>query len=258
MGKKIFFFDIDGTLAVKNIIPEDTKTSLKKLQDLGHYVFICTGRPYIYAKYHFENYVDGFICANGRYIVFKDKILLNKPLTSKQIKYFIEGFDKLNCGYSFNGIDLGFAKGIKADKLDEMQKDFEHQYYIEEFQPDDVYAHIFDVHFTNNLHYQKIINHFKDVVVFNEHFNHNSADATIIGFDKGVAIKKLLTLLKITKENSFAFGDGFNDVCMFGVVGHSIAMKNGVEAAKKASEYITTDIFDGGIYNALCHYKIID
>ena len=29
MSKKIFFFDIDGTLAVKNIIPEDTKEALK-------------------------------------------------------------------------------------------------------------------------------------------------------------------------------------------------------------------------------------
>ena len=28
MSKKIFFFDIDGTLAVKNIIPEDTKEAL--------------------------------------------------------------------------------------------------------------------------------------------------------------------------------------------------------------------------------------
>ena len=40
MSKKIFFFDIDGTLAVKNIIPEDTKEALRKLQNLGHYVFI--------------------------------------------------------------------------------------------------------------------------------------------------------------------------------------------------------------------------
>ena len=31
MSKKIFFFDIDGTLAVKNIIPEDTKEAFKKV-----------------------------------------------------------------------------------------------------------------------------------------------------------------------------------------------------------------------------------
>lgn len=257
MIKKIFFFDIDGTLAVKNVIPEDTKAALKKLQALGHYVFICTGRPYIYAKYHFEKYVNGFICANGRYIIYKNKVLLNEPLTKGQIKYFIEAFDRLNCGYSFNGIDLGYARRIESDKLADMQKDYEHDYYIEDFKLEDIFAYMFDVHFENDSHYQKIVDYFKDEVVFNEHFGHNSADATIIGYDKGIGIKKLLKILNIEKENSYAFGDGFNDVCMFEAVGHPVAMKNGVEAAKKASEYITADVFDGGIYKALCHYKII-
>lgn len=258
MIKKIFFFDIDGTLAVKNIMPEDTKAALKKLQNLGHYVFICTGRPYIYAKYHFEKYVNGFICANGRYIVYKNEILLNEPLTSMQIEHFIKVFDKLNCGYNFNGIDLGYAKRIEPNKLADMQKDYEYDYYIEDFKPEDIFAYMFDVHFENELHYQQIVAYLKDEVIFNEHFGHNSADATIIGYDKGIGIKKLLTILNIKKENSYAFGDGFNDVCMFKAVGHPIAMKNGVEAAKKASEYITADIFDGGIYKALLHYGIID
>lgn len=82
--------------------------------------------------------------------------------------------------------------------------------------------------------------------------------ATIIGYDKGIGIKKLLTILKIERDNSYAFGDGFNDVCMFKVVGHPIAMGNGVDVAKEASEYITSDIYDGGIYKALLHYGIIE
>lgn len=258
MDKKIFFFDIDGTLAVKNIIPEDTKVALKKLQNLGHYVFICTGRPYIYAKNYFEKYVDGYICANGRYITYKDEILLDQPLTLKQIEYFIKGFDKLNCGYNFNGSNVGFARRIDAGKLLAMQKDFKNDYYLVDFKIKDISAHIFDVHFTDDTHYQMIVEYFKDEVIFNEHFGHNSADATIIGYDKGIGIEKLLNILNIDKENSYAFGDGYNDICMFKAVAHPIAMANGVDAAKEASEYITADVFEGGIYQALCHYNIID
>lgn len=258
MDKKIFFFDIDGTLAVKNIIPEDTKTALKKLRNFGHYVFICTGRPYIYAQYHFEKYVDGFICANGRHIVYKNNVLLDEPLTNKQIESFINGFDQLECGYNFNGADRGYARRIELDKLLKMQEDFKESYYIEDFNINNITVYMFDVHFDNALHYQKIISYFKDEVVFNEHFGHYSADATIIGHDKGLAIQKLLSILGIDKENSYAFGDGFNDICMFKAVGNAIAMGNGVEEAKKASDYVTTDIFNGGLYNALCHYKIID
>ena len=107
-------------------------------------------------------------------------------------------------------------------------------------------------------HYQKIVSYLQDTVVLNEHFGHNSADATIIGYDKGIGIKKLLTILKIERDNSYAFGDGFNDVCMFKVVGHPIAMGNAVDVAKEASEYTTSDIYDGGIYKALLHYGIIE
>ena len=258
MSKKIFFFDIDGTLALKNIIPEDTKEALRKLQNLGHYVFICTGRPYIYAKYHFEKYVDGFICANGRYIVYKEEVLLDEPLTRKQVSYFVDSFDKLECGYNFNGVNLGYAHGIDFNKLADMQTDYEHPYFIEDFKTEEIDAHMFDVHFNDQEHYQKIVSYLQDTVVLNEHFGHNSADATIIGYDKGIGIKKLLTILKIERDNSYAFGDGFNDVCMFKVVGHPIAMGNGVDVAKEASEYITSDIYDGGIYKALLHYGIIE
>ena len=258
MEKKIFFFDIDGTLANKNVVPEDTKIALKKLQELGHYVFICSGRPYIYAKYHFEKYVNGFICANGRYIVYNDEVLLDEPLTTTQVRDFIDGFNKLQCGYNFNGVSIGYAHGIEAAKLADMQTDYEKPYFIEDFKSEDIKAHMFDVHFEDPQHYQRIVAYFKDTIVLNEHFGHNSADATIIGYDKGIGIKKLLKILKIDQANSYAFGDGFNDICMFKVVGHPIAMGNGVDLAKEASEYVTSDIYDGGVYKALQHYQIIE
>ena len=151
-----------------------------------------------------------------------------------------------------------FARGIDFNKLADMQTDYEHPYFIEDFKTEEIDAHMFDVHFNDQEHYQKIVSYLQDTVVLNEHFGHNSADATIIGYDKGIGIKKLLTILKIERDNSYAFGDGFNDVCMFKVVGHPIAMGNGVDVAKEASEYITSDIYDGGIYKALLHYGIIE
>lgn len=257
MDRKIFFFDIDGTLAHKNVIPEDTKVALKKLKKAGHYVFICTGRPYIYAKHYFGQYVDGFICANGRYIVHDDDILLNKPLTKDEIHYFIESFRKFNCGYNFNGVNVGYAYGIEHNKLADMQMDYEKPYFIEDFNEEDIKAHMFDVHFETKEQFKNISEYLKEQVIFNEHYGHNSADATIIGCDKGKAIEELFGILKINKENSYAFGDGHNDVCMFKVAGHPIAMGNGIDEVKEISEYVTADIFDGGIYKALVHYGII-
>ena len=46
---KILFFDIDGTIVDKRRgieqIPETLKDELRRIKDLGHKVFICSGRP---------------------------------------------------------------------------------------------------------------------------------------------------------------------------------------------------------------------
>ena len=47
---KIFFFDIDGTLAIKKHIPQNNKKMLQKLKEKGYLTFICSGRAPFYAK----------------------------------------------------------------------------------------------------------------------------------------------------------------------------------------------------------------
>lgn len=44
MGKKIIFFDADGTIIRNNIVPESTKEAFKKLREKGHILVLCTGR----------------------------------------------------------------------------------------------------------------------------------------------------------------------------------------------------------------------
>lgn len=41
---KIFFFDIDGTLAIHHHIPKSNLEALQLLKDKGYLTFICTGR----------------------------------------------------------------------------------------------------------------------------------------------------------------------------------------------------------------------
>ena len=46
--RKLIFFDIDGTIVTEardgRIIPDSTRTALRKLQQNGHLCFINTGR----------------------------------------------------------------------------------------------------------------------------------------------------------------------------------------------------------------------
>jgi hydroxymethylpyrimidine pyrophosphatase-like HAD family hydrolase len=63
--------------------------------------------------------------------------------------------------------------------------------------------------------------------------------------------------LGVPLENTYAFGDGVNDLCMIEAAGHGIAMGNAVDALKEKAEFITTPILEDGVYNGLKHYNLI-
>ena len=55
-----------------------------------------------------------------------------------------------------------------------------------------------------------------------------------------------------------AFGDNGNDIPMFLKAGLSICMGNGSDEVKRIADYVTDNIWDDGLYNALKYYKFID
>ena len=82
-------------------------------------------------------------------------------------------------------------------------------------------------------------------------------ECTPKGTSKATGIDWLCKYLGIAKEDTYGIGDSINDLDMLQYVGHGIAMGNGTQVAKEAAEYVTTDIHEDGIYNALKHYRLI-
>lgn len=65
---KLILMDLDGTLLndAKEVIQEDREAIINAL-DSGHYVYIATGRPYLYAK-AIASKIDSrlkIVCFNG-------------------------------------------------------------------------------------------------------------------------------------------------------------------------------------------------
>ncbi len=63
--------------------------------------------------------------------------------------------------------------------------------------------------------------------------------------------------MNISGVPTYAFGDGVNDISMFEVVDHPIAMGNATEKLRPYAEYITDDNKSGGIVNGLKKYNLI-
>ena len=67
------------------------------------------------------------------------------------------------------------------------------------------------------------------------------------GFTKGTACEYLYQKLGIDYENTYAFGDGINDVEMLQLVKHGIAMGNAIPKLKSVASEITDSVDNDGI-----------
>ena len=71
------------------------------------------------------------------------------------------------------------------------------------------------------------------------------------------ALRQAVKKAGIAPEDAYAIGDGYNDITMMKVVGHSIAMGNAVDELKEVADYVTADILDDGLYKAFEHYDLL-
>ena len=240
---KAFFFDIDGTLADRFEVPSSAQIALNCLRENGYLVFICTGRPVYYVMENFGKYCDGCICFNGRYAELNGRILYDKPLTDEEVTELTDILDEHKAGYWFFNNEGHFEGGWLNDHYQEMQLNSEKVYN-------------FDIFFSSPEHFEVLKEILKDKCIFNPHGLAPHADATIIGSDKGLALRAVLEKLNINVKDSYAFGDGANDVSMLKSAGHGIAMGNALDITKEAAEYVTDNMKDDGIYKALVHYGL--
>lgn len=251
MKHKLFFFDIDGTLAKGREVPQNNKDALLKLRQLGYQTFICTGRSIDYARSLFHDDVDGYIASNGRVGYYQGQIIFDKPLKLSSIERYISLCNKAKCGYLF--VDqshgyLGNQEYIKKETIESIKKDTS---IITTWKKEELKVYMFDIFYQDYDHYQQILTIIKDDVIVNDHHGAFSADTTTIGFDKGNGIEEMKAYLNLSNVITYAFGDGSNDACMFRVVDHKIAMANAVEDLKQQATFITKDYLENGIEYAL-------
>jgi len=259
--KKAAFFDIDGTILDReNYIPPGTVEGIRLMQQRGNYAFLCTGRTkaYVANRELLDIGFDGIISGCGTMIEFHDKVLYYKKLRRGQVRDAVAYFKEHHLAVIMEGRYHLF--------LDE--EDFGDDPYIRKLNAE-IGGNILPVTGTEadwEVSKFSCVAQQADVPKLREDLSgeyelhiHDIPVAEIVpkGCTKGTGIERVCGILGIPLSDSYAFGDSANDLPMFEVAGHSIAMGNGTETAKRCASYVTDSLRDDGIYNALRHFSLI-
>ena len=251
----IAFFDIDGTLATGTNVPTSAAEALRRMRANGDLVFICTGRARAYVEANFGDYADGFVCSNGRMAFMGERTLVDEQLSAEQVTQFTAALDEIGAGYAFFGErDAWYGGAEKYREIAEPVLKLGHLPRIED--PAAIHAYNFDIYFDDADHRARATEALGEACLVNPHGPHPSADVTVIGADKGDAVRGVAAALGVAIEDTYAFGDGINDLSMIVAAGHGVAMGNAVDELKEAAEFVTADIDKDGVALGLAHFGL--
>ncbi len=263
MKQKMLFFDIDGTLITEgsHILPKSTMASIRQARANGHLAFINTGRTFFNVTDQIKEIgFDGYVCGCGTYIHYKGEEILWNQLTKKRCREIVELIRSCNLDALLEGKEGVYFDYTRPSNptIAKLQTRFGAEQFSERYSWD-----------SENLQFDKFVIWQTPNSDFSTFFNNISKDFDYIdrengfgeivpkGYSKASGIEFLEKYLNIPHENCFAFGDSTNDLSMLEYVPNSIAMGNSSKLILPKVSYITTDIEDNGIENALKNFNII-
>lgn len=250
-NKKLFIFDIDGTVLDDNkTIPVKTKQAIKELSE-SYEVAIATGRNRAMAKDVINELgITNYIVCNGAAAYYNHEPLYTNFLDKEDLDDLIALADKHKHQVVYETIDhLRRRNEIPNDR---MKKGMDYVgFSVPEFD--------LNFHQAQSLVQCLLFVSEEEMEMYNNQFSHfrfvrwykTGVDVLPADGSKFLTIKILAQHLGIQLKDVVAFGDGMNDIEMIKNVGLGIAMGNAEKEVKEVANRITDSNGNDGISNAL-------
>ena len=277
MNRKILFLDIDGTLTEPgvNTPPASAMEAIKKARENNHLVFLCTGRNYGMFKCIYDLGFDGAIGSNGGFIIYKDEILFDHPMSEEDKKLVMDTFLEsgiyrtIECRETAY-TDEAFKEFLSANANEGSNSELlRWRYAVEKslnmqpmalYKNEPIYKLVFMSRSMDFLDTPKKVlgERFNIVIQEPDPFGITNGELVPKDFDKGQAVLKVCDYFGIDVADSIGFGDSMNDIEMIQTVGYSVVMSNGAAALKEKADYIAPAVTEDGMYKAFSDLGLID
>ena len=259
---KIIGIDLDDTLldSDKNI-SDDNIEAIKRVTKMGAHVVITTGRPYfrivsflktigLYNDSSFAISYNGSLISNAT----KTFILDDVKFTNDDVRFIVERLKEL--ALHFNIYQDEFIYSEEVLPLIKKQKVFEGIVFA--IRPYDELLKINEASKIIICEYRETIDKMRFAVEKALGDKYNILRSTDLYLEilpkdanKGIALNKLMSYLKIDHTQAMAIGDEENDLPMFTYVDYKVAMANGSEKIKKQANFITKTQNESGVAYAI-------
>lgn len=250
--KKIFFFDLDGTIvdSQTNSVPNSTINALKRLKANGHFCAVATGRSMesvILSELAEVVNWDGFVCSNGQQVFLTTDKPLYQKFLDPNIVFQLEEYalkHDINLQYASDSSFL-----LKKEDAAVIEA---HSFFNEpipkrykKYENEDLNMMMA---YTHDSHHYDELSKIPGILVYPGEAPY--ADIIDSTLSKYKGIKALLTHLNMEIDTYIAFGDSLNDMEMFLHSSLSIAMGNANPKLKEIADVITRSVDQDGIYTA--------
>lgn len=263
MNRKALFFDIDGTLLTDGTkcLPESAEKAIKKAREMGHMIFINTGRARILMQ-ELEGRieVDGYLCGCGTWIEVHGKRLMHHVMSAEtrrkiQNQILLCNLDGILEGPNGIYVQQGTSRMADVQRVKNLFLGsgvmFEADWKAETLLFDK-FCVMKDEH-SDMDRFKKTL---EDEIAFIDR-GHDLYECVPVGFDKATAMKVILDHCQIPWEESYAFGDSANDLAMIQYACHSVIMEEHAKILEPYAELITRRVEDDGIAYAFEQLGII-
>lgn len=256
---KAIFIDIDGTLRDSNRnLSEKTIDTIKKVSEKGILVILCSGRPRKYTEnVSRQCFASKYIITSSGGNIYdyeQNKILYVNKMNKEALIELYKIANPEDVRFIMN---VGEGRVVNKVKHPDQEQKLEES--IEDFvyNNDVVQCTIADSDFDKIKNLVPKIEQVKNIEIKNRHksllddkFKDDKTvfcDIANIESNKGVAVRKLLELLNINKEEAIAIGDDNNDLSMFEQVGYKVAVDNAIDIVKEKADEITLSNDEDGV-----------
>lgn len=253
---KAVFLDFDGTTFSHTTghIPTSTIEAVKLLKQKGILTFLATGRCKKEMTWFDLDGLEltGSILNNGQLAITSDeKIIYDEPIVGPLKDKLITIFNENKVPIYLLTYDDIFINFISDNVVETQNKVSSVVPPVKKYEGQNIY--MASVFFRNEKEKEMVYSLDANITCWQE----GAIDVVPYGSSKCNGIDEVIKAYGIDISETMAFGDGENDIEMINHCAIGVAMGNAKKIVKDNADYITDDIDEDGLYNALKHYGLI-